>query len=225
MGALPHAGEDGDPDHRAFVPGRTSPMRCKHDDAETLGNAAAELQSFLATIPGVYEIADSLSLGKRHLEIDAHSGRCGGGADAGRDRPAVARQLPRRGGPADSARPRRAAGRGALPARPAPQPAGAGRRARPPGGRRRDAAVRGGEPDRESRAGGVDAHRRQPGRDGASANGRGSDHRQPGAAQGRAGDRPGTARDVPRPDRGAGRRGARRAGHAGDVGTCWSPSC
>ena len=41
----------------------------KHDDAETLATAAAELRSFLATVPGVYEIADSLSLGKRHLEI------------------------------------------------------------------------------------------------------------------------------------------------------------
>ena len=41
----------------------------KHNDAETLGKAAAELRSFLATVPGVYEIADSLSLGKRHLEI------------------------------------------------------------------------------------------------------------------------------------------------------------
>ena len=41
----------------------------KHDDAETLGKAAAELRSFLATVPGVYEIADSLSPGKRHLQI------------------------------------------------------------------------------------------------------------------------------------------------------------
>ena len=41
----------------------------KHDDPETLGKAASELRSFLAAIPGVYEIADSLSLGKRHLEI------------------------------------------------------------------------------------------------------------------------------------------------------------
>ena len=41
----------------------------KHDDAETLGEAAAELRSFLATVPGLYEIADSLSPGKRHLQI------------------------------------------------------------------------------------------------------------------------------------------------------------
>ena len=41
----------------------------KHDDAETLAKAAAELRSFLATVPGVYEIADSLSPGKRHLQI------------------------------------------------------------------------------------------------------------------------------------------------------------
>ena len=41
----------------------------KHDDAETLGRAAGELRSFLAAVPGVYEITDSLSLGKRHLDI------------------------------------------------------------------------------------------------------------------------------------------------------------
>ena len=41
----------------------------KHDDAETLGQAAGELRSFLAAIPGVYEITDSLSLGKRHIDI------------------------------------------------------------------------------------------------------------------------------------------------------------
>ncbi len=41
----------------------------KHDDMETLGKAAADLRSFLATVPGVYEIADSLAPGKRHLEI------------------------------------------------------------------------------------------------------------------------------------------------------------
>ena len=41
----------------------------KHDDAETLGSAAGELRSILATVPGVYDIADSLALGKRHLEI------------------------------------------------------------------------------------------------------------------------------------------------------------
>ena len=41
----------------------------KHDDEETLGRAAAELRSFLAAVPGVYEIADSLSPGKRHMEI------------------------------------------------------------------------------------------------------------------------------------------------------------
>ena len=41
----------------------------KHDDTETLRSAAGELRSFLATVPGVYEITDSLSPGKRHLEI------------------------------------------------------------------------------------------------------------------------------------------------------------
>ena len=41
----------------------------EHDDAEVLGQAASELRSFLAAMPGIYEISDSLSLGKRHLEI------------------------------------------------------------------------------------------------------------------------------------------------------------
>ena len=40
-----------------------------HDDAEVLGQAASELRSLLTTMPGIYEISDSLSLGKRHLEI------------------------------------------------------------------------------------------------------------------------------------------------------------
>ncbi|MXY24325.1 MAG: efflux RND transporter permease subunit [Acidobacteria bacterium] len=42
----------------------------KHDDAEVLRAAAGELRSYLGTMPGIYEIADSLSLGKRHLEIE-----------------------------------------------------------------------------------------------------------------------------------------------------------
>ncbi|MCY4029954.1 MAG: efflux RND transporter permease subunit, partial [Acidobacteria bacterium] len=41
----------------------------KHDDAETLRKAVFELRSFLAAVPGIYEVADSLSDGKRHLEI------------------------------------------------------------------------------------------------------------------------------------------------------------
>ena len=41
----------------------------KHDDAEVLRGAAGELRSYLGTMPGIYEIADSLQLGKRHLEI------------------------------------------------------------------------------------------------------------------------------------------------------------
>ena len=41
----------------------------KHDDPEVLGQAVAELTSLIGTIPGVYGISDTLSLGKRHLEI------------------------------------------------------------------------------------------------------------------------------------------------------------
>ena len=42
----------------------------QHDDAEVLRAAAGELRTYLGTMPGIYEIADSLSLGKRHLEIE-----------------------------------------------------------------------------------------------------------------------------------------------------------
>ncbi len=42
----------------------------KHDDAETLRAAAGEMRAYLGTMPGIYEIADSLPLGKRHLEIE-----------------------------------------------------------------------------------------------------------------------------------------------------------
>ena len=41
----------------------------KHDDARVLVDAAAELRDFMSTIPGIYEISDSLSPGKRHFEI------------------------------------------------------------------------------------------------------------------------------------------------------------
>ncbi len=41
----------------------------QHDDAEILRDAATELRTSMAAIPGLYEISDSLSLGKRHLEI------------------------------------------------------------------------------------------------------------------------------------------------------------
>ena len=42
----------------------------KHDDPETLQRAVGELRAFLETVPGVYQISDSLSLGKRHFEIE-----------------------------------------------------------------------------------------------------------------------------------------------------------
>ncbi len=42
----------------------------KHDDEPTLEQAVSELKSLLATVPGIYEISDSLPLGKRHLQIE-----------------------------------------------------------------------------------------------------------------------------------------------------------
>ena len=41
----------------------------EHEDADVLRKAAAELKTLIAGIPGIYEISDSLSLGKRHFEI------------------------------------------------------------------------------------------------------------------------------------------------------------
>ena len=42
----------------------------KHDDLETLRQAAANLRSAMATVPGIYGIQDDLALGKRHFEIE-----------------------------------------------------------------------------------------------------------------------------------------------------------
>ena len=41
----------------------------KHDDAKVMADAATELRAFMSTMPGIYEISDSLSPGKRHFEI------------------------------------------------------------------------------------------------------------------------------------------------------------
>ncbi len=40
-----------------------------HDDPQDLHKAAGELRAFMAGIPGLYEVSDSLATGKRHLEI------------------------------------------------------------------------------------------------------------------------------------------------------------
>ncbi len=61
----------------------------EHDDAEVLGQAASELRSLLTTMPGIYEISDSLSLGKRHLEIQLTPA----GKAAGLTPAAIGRQL------------------------------------------------------------------------------------------------------------------------------------
>ena len=42
----------------------------QHDDPEILSEAASEMTAFLATIPGVFQISDSLAAGKRHLQIE-----------------------------------------------------------------------------------------------------------------------------------------------------------
>lgn len=41
-----------------------------HDDPEILRKAADELKSFMGTIPGIYGLSDSLTLGKRNFEIE-----------------------------------------------------------------------------------------------------------------------------------------------------------
>ena len=42
----------------------------KHDDPDVLKKATVELKDSMATVPGMYGISDSLSLGKRHFEIE-----------------------------------------------------------------------------------------------------------------------------------------------------------
>jgi len=42
----------------------------EHEDPEVLSEAASEMTEFLATIPGVFQISDSLAAGKRHLQIE-----------------------------------------------------------------------------------------------------------------------------------------------------------
>ena len=42
----------------------------QHEDPEILSEAASEMTAFLATIPGVFQISDSLAAGKRHLQIE-----------------------------------------------------------------------------------------------------------------------------------------------------------
>ncbi len=42
----------------------------KHDDSDALEEATRELTAGMAAIPGVYGISDSLTLGKRHLEVE-----------------------------------------------------------------------------------------------------------------------------------------------------------
>ena len=41
----------------------------EHDDIDVLRAAAAELRAHLEAVPGLYELSDSLSLGKRHFEV------------------------------------------------------------------------------------------------------------------------------------------------------------
>ena len=41
-----------------------------HDDSEALEKAAGDLKTFMGTVPGLYALSDSLSLGKRHFEIE-----------------------------------------------------------------------------------------------------------------------------------------------------------
>ena len=61
----------------------------KHDDPEILSEAASEMTAFLATIPGVFQISDSLAAGKRHLQVELTPA----GVAAGLTPAAVGRQL------------------------------------------------------------------------------------------------------------------------------------
>ena len=61
----------------------------KHDDADVLREAATELRAFMASMPGIYEISDSLALGKRHFQIHLTPA----GEAAGLTHASVGRQL------------------------------------------------------------------------------------------------------------------------------------
>ena len=61
----------------------------QHDDEETLRHAAADLRTSMAEMPGLYEITDSLALGKRHLDIQLTPA----GKAAGLTRAAVGQHL------------------------------------------------------------------------------------------------------------------------------------
>ena len=51
------------------------------------------MNRFLATVPGVFQITDSLAAGKRHLQVALYARRGGGGPDSGRSRSAAASQF------------------------------------------------------------------------------------------------------------------------------------
>ena len=67
----------GDVSHLETIEFQTSRIRTrpgvayafKHDDADILQEAVAETADYLAAMPGVFQISDSLASGKRHLQI------------------------------------------------------------------------------------------------------------------------------------------------------------
>lgn len=54
-----------------------------HDDAEVLRAAASELKEYLHTVDGLFQVADSLRLGKRHFEIEVNEVGAAAGITAG----------------------------------------------------------------------------------------------------------------------------------------------
>ena len=76
----------------------------KHDDPEILQQAANDLVSGLGTIPGVFAIANSQALGKRHLEIELTPEGHAAGLTPGSIGVAVALEFPRGGGAAAATR-------------------------------------------------------------------------------------------------------------------------
>ena len=92
-------------------------------------DAAKELRSFMSDLPGIYEISDSTSLGKRHFEIELTPvGKAAGLTPAMLGRQ-FAREFQWRGGSAHPAWPRRDQGDGAISHGTAPESARACERA------------------------------------------------------------------------------------------------
>ena len=137
-----------------------------HEDEKVLEQASAEMQSFMADMPGIVQIADSLAPGKRHMEIELTPV----GLAAGLTPAAIGRQLRANFHGVEVQRIQRGHEEIKVmvryPPRAAGESAGAGSGTDPRLGRRGNTAVLRGACAREPRTGRAHARRRYPDRPG-----------------------------------------------------------